>query len=273
MRLLTPSEVPASRLGFVCRESRINQFIGVFFSLAFLGGGYWFFREVDAPVWFELPISLFLMLFVYLAVSGFKKSLTPDNWVLRYDGSHLLLKFRSFYNRRFPSRDKQIVTIEPREVDWMRHLRRKIAFSSGHGDEIRTYSWIEIQLNVPVSVELKDALKHELSLQTGGTRINHSPVILEGENRLLVEWSSRNSRVTPSIEKALSHLSRDFVRKSMNDVGVDLSPGSGISEKEFEDEIIRMVMSGDDLRAQGIVRQFYKMSQTEAHLFVKELKK
>ncbi len=273
MRLLTPSEVPASRLGFVCRESRFYQFIGVPIGLVFLGGGAWFYRVAEFPVWIELPLLLILMLFVYLAISGFIKSLSSDNWVLRYDGSHLLLKFRSFHNRHFPSKDKQIVTIEPGEVDWVRHLRRKIAFSSGHGYENSIYSWVEIQLKAPVSVELKDSLKRESTLQTSGIRIGHSPVILEGENRLLVEWSSRHSRVTPSIEKALSHLSRNYVRKSINDVAVDLSPGSGISEKEFEDEIIRMVMSGDDLRAQGIVRQFYQMSQTEAHLFVKELKK
>ncbi len=269
MDLLTPPEVPASRLGFVCRESRIFHFTGVVFSLAFLGGGYWFSRNAEVPVWFELPISLFFMLFVYLTVSGLRKSLTPDNWVLRYDGSHLLLKFRSFHNRHFPSKDKQIVAIEPQEVDWVRHLRRKIEFSSGHGYGNRTYSWIEIQLKAPVSDELKDALKRELTLQTGGTRISHSPVVLEGENRLRVEWSSRNSRVTHSIEKALSHLSRDFVRKSIHDKSTDLTPGSGISEKDFEDEILRMVMSGDDLRAKSIVRVFYKMSQTDDHLFVK----
>src|SRR5579885_2470237 len=68
------------------------------------------------PVPVDYIIAVFLGLFGLVFFAQFRATTKPTNWLLRAHPTGLLIKYRSYLNRKLPATDLQVVGIDFSEI-------------------------------------------------------------------------------------------------------------------------------------------------------------
>ena len=292
-------ETPRPTVDVFFRESRLKQalilliFLAISATAAVIGyqGGI-DHDGVSLPSGLAYWIAGVMALMSLVVVSGFRASLRGTNWLMRYDGARLLIKYRSYLNHHLPEGDFVVVEINLSEIEWIRAFKEKRIVPSMGGDGPRTEAWtyLDLCLNHKDTAKLLEYLRQERLRGPGKTlwsafpptgkrrqviksRYLHYPVRLVEDNLIRIDWKSHRTSITPKIDKALKILGdRLRILEQERDVKVnDFTSLESLDAEQQEQMIRQLAESGDTLATAKVVRDLYGYSTTEAVKYVRKL--
>ncbi len=226
-----------------------------------------------------------------VVLSGFRASLRGTNWLMRYDGARLLIKYRSYLNHHLPEGDLVVVEINLSEIEWIRAFKEKRIVPSMGGDGPQTESWtyLDLCLNHKDTAKLLEYLRQERLRGPGKafwpafpptgkrqvikSKYLHYPVRLVEDNLIRIDWKSHRTSITPKIVKTLKILGDKLrILEQERDVKVnDFTSLESLDAEQQEQMIRQLAESGDTLATAKVVKDLYGYSTTEAEKYVREL--
>ena len=247
---------------------------------------------VSLPSGLAYWIAGVMALMSLVVLSGFRASLRGANWLVRYDGARLLIKYRSYLNHHLPEGDFVVVEINLSEIEWIRAFKEKRIVPSMGRDGPRTEAWtyLDLCLNHKDTAKLSEYLRQERLRGPGKnpwpafpppgkrrqvikSRYLHYPVRLVEDNLIRIDWKSHRTSITPKIDKALKMLGdRLRILEQERDVKVnDFTSLESLDTEQQEKMIRQLAESGDTLATAKVVRDLYGCSTTEAVKYVRKL--
>jgi hypothetical protein len=170
----------------------------------------------------DLPMIILVLsggccaLFSSLCFANFKKSLSPDNWIVSLSPDHIQIKFRSYLNGHFPADDPQVAAFELTEILSANITKQtRSTPSSNNRKSTSFHTFLDLKVSGDL-LSLKQQLNYERSLKgtkqgrigTSSHRALHEPVTVIKPQTVRIEWRSPNDRVIPGIKVAIKQLSR-----------------------------------------------------------------
>lgn len=276
MELLRLQDLQLCENEHIFKESPVwALFIAIFFGiLPFIPLSVIFLYEVEKPVSYVLIFSgCSLILFAFVFINAFIKSLSPENWLIRLNQKRIIIKFRSYLNQHLPKADKQIVVFSLNEIKEVKAIKEGIKSTGiSRGTKIESFTYLEITLKTSEVKELKERLNYERDVRTKTLTYHHYPVNLHNDNKIRVEWKSAKTRVTPGIYQALEIFSDHQIKvKPKESDNKDYQQIVGITKEETEERILDLVQKGDKTGAIILVKKFYNFNTTDAVEFVRSL--
>lgn len=269
------------------RESRLSK--GLFFLiclvltaiLAFVGyqGGI-HVDDFEFPSFLAYWIAGVLAIVALVALSGLRASLKDTNWLMRYDGARLFIKYRSYLNDHLPEEDPVVVEIGISEIKWVRAFREKrlIPGSKGRNRTVQSWTYLDILLNHEDTEKLRENLQQERQRwpETTGvskSRRGHYPVRLVEKDLIRIDWKSHQTSITPNVEKTLKILGEKIEtqdQKADRKVS-DFTALEGLDEEQQKQMIRELVEGGHRISAVKVVQKLYGSSTTEADEYIRAL--
>lgn len=260
----------------VFKESSLRQFLIALFLSSLPVGIYYFHKTSGIPVIFVYSSSIIAVWALY-EFYVFKRTFSPENWLLRLDRDKIRIKFRSFLNRDLPDTDKQVVTIPLSEIKEVRALKETIKTAAKYGYSSRPkylfFTELEIVLHPIDTQELGERLKYEINVRVrGGTKHHHYPVSLLDGGRIRIEWSSPKTGVSPRIGRVLKLFASYGVKVAPQAQELkDYVETANVDKVEMDTRILELVQKGNIIKAKELAKHAYKMTLEEANKFVNEL--
>ncbi len=201
------AETPPPIQDVFFRESRLTK--GLFFLiclvlsaiLAFVGyqggipGGE--SDDLEVPSFLAYWIAGVLAVLALVALSGLRASLKDTNWLMRYDGARLFIKYRSYLNFHLPEEDPVVAEIALSEINWIRAFREKrlLPGSERQKREVQSWTYLDICLNHEDTEKFREYLQQERQRwpETTGvskSRRGHYPVRLVENDLIRIDWKS-----------------------------------------------------------------------------------
>jgi len=269
------------------RESPLSK--GLFFLiclvltaiLAFVGyqGGI-HVDDFEFPSFLAYWIAGVLAIVALVALSGLRASLKDTNWLMRYDGARLFIKYRSYLNDHLPEEDPVVVEIGISEIKWVRAFREKrlIPGSKGRNRTVQSWTYLDIRLNHEDTEKLRENLQQERQRwpETTGvskSRRGHYPVRLVEKDLIRIDWKSHQTSITPNVEKTLKILGEKIEtqdQKADRKVS-DFTALEGLDEEQQKQMIRELVEGGHRISAVKVVQKLYGSSTTEADEYIRAL--
>lgn len=269
------------------RESRLSK--GLFFLiclvltaiLAFVGyqGGI-HVDDFEFPSFLAYWIAGVLAIVALVALSGLRASLKDTNWLMRYDGARLFIKYRSYLNDHLPEEDPVVAEIGISEIKWIRAFREKrlIPGSKGRNRTVQSWTYLDIRLNHEDTEKLRENLQQERQRwpETTGvskSRRGHYPVRLVEKDLIRIDWKSHQTSITPNVKKSLEILGEKIeIQGQMEDRKVsDFTALEGLDEEQQKQMIRELVEGGHRISAVKVVQKLYGSSTTEADEYIRAL--
>ncbi|MCZ6484350.1 MAG: hypothetical protein O6826_01470 [Acidobacteria bacterium] len=269
------------------RESRLSK--GLFFLiclvltaiLAFVGyqGGI-HVDDFEFPSFLAYWIAGVIAILALVALSGLRASLKDTNWLMRYDGARLFIKYRSYLNDHLPEEDPVVVEIGISEIKWVRAFREKrlIPGSKGRNRTVQSWTYLDIRLNHEDTEKLRENLQQERQRwpETTGvskSRRGHYPVRLVEKDLIRIDWRSHQTSITPNVKKSLEILGEEIeIQGQMEDRKVsDFTALEGLDEEQQKQMIRELVEGGHRISAVKVVQKLYGSSTTEADEYIRAL--
>ena len=231
------------------------------------------------PIFFSYVFAAGLALFARLSYSQFRACLKPTNWLLRCNSDGVVIKFRSFWNWKFPAGDAQAVGLDYCEIAWVRTVR-EVRISPSADAHYRTQrqriTYLDFCLAKTDTAALEAHLQAEQKAKFQGrwstTVVLDYPVELLPGGIIQLRWSkSGQFAVKPSPAKAIEYLSRHVKIAPADSTKMDLTHRPGPSPGEEDAKILKLARSGDRMGAVTLAQQVYGSSLTEAVAFVDKL--
>ena len=274
MKLSRLQDVEFSDDEKVFKESALRQLIFATF-LGTLSLGIYHWHKFGLPLIFVYFSGGSLLVFAIFVFNIFIKTLSADNWLIRINHEKIVIKFRSFLNRHLPDTDKQIVSIPLNEIKEVREVSETIKtispFNIHKGPRLEFFTNLEIILNSVDTKELKERLKYEVNVKTN-TGYHHYPVNLINDDRIIIEWQSAKTRITPGIKRMLELFATYRVKVAVDAKETkDYRETNAVNKAEIETRILDLVQKGKLIEAKALAKQAYNCSLAEADSFVKEL--
>ncbi len=223
------------------------------------------------PVFFIYVGAAFFALFGWIALGQFRACVKPTNWLLRCNGSGVIIKYRSFQNWRFPAEDEQAVGLDCSEIAWARTAReRRTSLDIGGKKQSQVFAYLDFCLANADTAALEAHLQAEQKAEPPGrfkTITRDYPVEVLPGGIVQVRWNG----ISPSRGKAIQYLSRHLKIADADSTKVDLTPGSNPSPGEEDAKILKLARSGDKVGAVNPARRIYGSTLTEAVAFVEKL--
>jgi hypothetical protein len=211
-------------------------------------------------------------LFAWYAFSVFRASLKPTNWLLRCDSGGVLIKYRSFYNWRFPADDIQVVGLDYSEIAWARTVKEKRLtpnMDGKGGAQIQYLTYLDFCLTNADTSALEANLQRERNLSPDGIVTTRDyPVSVSSGGIIELRWTGG---ISPSVVKAIQYLGQHVQIAAADNRKVDLVHRQNLSPEEERNKIIALLNSGDEMGAVKLAQQIYGYSLTEAQDFVDKL--
>lgn len=278
-------ETPLLPYDVLFRESRLKQgmifLICLFISatLAFIGYQGGIHRgDFDLPSVLAYYIAGVVGIVALVVLSGFRASLRHTNWLIRYDGDRLLIKYRSYHNYHLPEDDYVVVEIRIVEIQWIGAFREKRLIPDSDGDTQQSWTYLDIQLNHSDTAKFREYLRQERLRwpeKSGISRSRrlHYPVRLIEDNLIRVDWKSHQTSITPNINKTLKILGGKIaMRDQESDRKIsDFTSLEKLDAQQQEQMIRELAETGDTLSAAKVVQKLYGWSTTEAVQYVRKL--
>jgi hypothetical protein len=278
MQLHPTGTDPTSNALLICRNVRWNLLV-LFAILWAIPIGLYLF---EAPLWGVLLGAILPALLTWPLLSAWRKRGRPDNWVLavRGDGFWLNLRDSEYYEAE-PG--KTVVELTYSDIEFARRVVHRYTTPSGNG-KLRTHKdvYLELRLNpelieqlgAEITAERQRALPEKQLLggfvksRTGRTNM---PIETEGEDAVRVKFSAANTGLTPSIKRTIAML-REFVTVE-EDHAINSEHWRELSDAAFDDLVLRLAMSGQQIDASNLLQRRRGMTLTEAKNFVDELRR
>ncbi len=269
------------------RESRLSK--GLFFLICLVLSAILAFVGYQGGIHgddFEFPSSLaywiagVMAILALVALSGLRASLKDTNWLMRYDGARLFIKYRSYLNYHLPEEDPVVAEIGISEIKWIRAFREKrlIPGSQRGKRTVESWTYLDIRLNHEDTEEFREYLKKERQRwpETTGvskSRRGHYPVRLVENDLIRIDWKSHQTSITPNVKKTLKILGEKIetqAQKADRKVS-DYTALEGLDEEQQKQMIRELVEGGHRISAVKVVENLYGSSTTEADAYIREL--
>jgi hypothetical protein len=278
MKFLRAQETPRRRGDTVFKEARLGKLIVfVIFLLLTLGALLLGFSPETLPVRSRPPpfvaffVAASLSLFALVCLYSFRASLLASNWLVRFDGSNIYVKYRSYLNHHFPAQDRVVVGIPAAEIEWIRNSRESRLIPRRHGDSSATTTHLDIKLRDADTSELERELAEErrreapMVLRTR-SKARHYPVRVLEPGIVRIDWRDHRTRITPSIGAAIRILGRRIpVEREESFAQV---PAETLNHADQETRLLDMIERGEMLAAVRLAQRLYGFSTSEAKAFV-----
>jgi hypothetical protein len=276
MKLYSVDEVPLGRTSRTYQQSRWSGIVAVTLLGAVIGGLSYGIVKGEVPRGFWLLVGFFVFLEL-LFLSTTRAAFRPDNWVLKFDGTQVAIKFRSYLNAHFP-REDAVVAVFPtsafrgvRKATGRRHVP-----GSGRRQTASTEKWAALELELKGGDEA-EALKHAIleeirrKAPKRGARIkhHHTPVRMTGERTIHVSWRGSQDHVRPAIETALRQMGGAI--PVLGEEHVEGRHWDDMTAEEFDASVADLAISGRTVHAASLLKVYRHMSMTEAKQRVQEI--
>ena len=278
MRFYKLDEVPISRDDVVFKESPVLTAVWavIFFGIAggalYLGITKWHPSSGSMSPGAPYFIAGVFALIGLFPLGMFRASLKPTNWLLRYQLSGLVLKYRGFENWKLPADKLQAVGFEYGEIAWaklVKEHRKTLSTDGKGGTETMFLTYIDLGLAKPDTAELEANLQAERNLRPDGRM-----VVLDYPVRVLpggivgIRWGSG---IRPSARKALAVLGQRVKILETEHRQIDLTYRRGANPEEEKAKILALAKSGNEMAAAKLAQLVYGYDLTQATNFVDKL--
>ncbi|MDH3241599.1 MAG: hypothetical protein OEO83_13140 [Alphaproteobacteria bacterium] len=145
--------------------------------------------EAAWAYWIVGPIAASLFFIARFAIRSFVASRKPANWRLRWSTDRLHLRYRSYLNGHFAADVPTVLSLDRREVSFLKVRTETLAVSDGDGGlgARRKIRWLEIGLRRVDTKAINDALAAEYARRDGpGWHAKDNPVTLTPQGSLRV---------------------------------------------------------------------------------------
>lgn len=227
-------------------------------------------------------VAGFLALISLIALGQARSALRPSNWVLKFDGSDIAIKYRSYLNHHFPAEDRTVALIPSSAIESVRKIveRKSLPSSSRHsgrssGEEFQSWTYLEICLKDRVDAQaLKEALVTERKTKgpkrgVVSTTHLHAPIRLISDNQLRIAWRSPRDRIVPGIDVALRNLGAAI--HGEEEVRTEGESWTSMSDDRLAEYMIELCGAGQKIKAVKAIQRRYGMGLTQAKKFIDDL--
>ena len=282
MKFYKLDEVPVHGDDQVFKTSPIRIVLGMFMFLGVaiavlvfdIRNGKLFVRHTPPEpslIFFAACFGL-IALFLYRSLRTTRR---PTNWLLRCNGSGVIIKFRSYQNWRLPSDTVQAVGFDYSEIAWVRNARgQRISPTPGRsaGAVTSNMTYVDLGLVNADTSSLEARLSAERCLQPDGVVVSMDyPVQVLPGGIVELRWSGGMGGIHPPASKAIETLSRHVKTAGADSREVDLTHDGKLSPEEERAKIAELAKRGDKMGAVKLTRQIHGYSLGEAHEFVEKL--
>lgn len=275
MELYSASEEPLTGSVQVYKQSVISAIIGL---LVVLGIGAAIAVAIlrgDAPGFLWIIVGL-LALVVLLFVGMLRAAMDPQNWVVKFDGSRLAFKFRSYLNRHFPAEDKSVAVFPASDFEWIRKVaeKKKLPGSKGR-TQTESWTYLDFRLRNPESAAKLDSLIREETLReaprigNGRTKHHHVPMRVVDGSTLRVSWRSPRDYIRPAVDTVLMNLGAAIPVEGETKSGI--KDYRQMTPEELDIFLADLAQTGHKMKAGKIAREVYGIGVKESRDYVDRL--
>jgi hypothetical protein len=224
--------------------------------------------------WLALLLGVVSLLIAWSSLETWSKTLRRDNWVMAVGSTRVLIRFRSWMNAGLPAADPQAVELPVAHLVSARLTRQKRTRPAikGRGASHRELTYLDLRTRGLDLAPLWNALVRERTPPHAGTRRDHDPVQLPGDDVVRVELVSTHARTRPAAAEVLRLLGRhvpvedDASEEVIEDAGVP-----ALSLPEHEAAIRALARSGQMMAAIRLARGVYGEGLMQARARVERL--
>lgn len=228
-------------------------------------------------LWFMVG---FLGLISLLFLGAARAAFSPDNWVLKFDGAQIALKFRSYLNRHFPAEDAVVAVFPASAVESVGKVVEKRTVPGAGAKESPTQEtavYLQFRMKDPAATaELGEAIRLELGREApkigmSRTKHIHAPVQVTEPGTIRIAWRSPRDFVRPSIATALRQLGGSM--RVDTETAAEAKDWRSMSPEALEAYIVELARTGEKLSAVKLVRESRGLGLREAKELVEALLK
>jgi hypothetical protein len=279
MKLHRLCDVTPDGRGTVYRQGRLQGAIATLLFTVVFGGAPVLWYQVGAP-WFVWGLCAALaMLVVPMLIADFLAKLRDTNWIVWVRPDGLRINFRS-YQDRGSGDTETVVELDFAEVAEVRQAGEVYYTPGTEGGSVRhSVKSLEIVLTHDRTDELSAAMsldrtrtppQHRFCGVGVTTRPAHFPVSLPQPDCIRIAWRGGTGNwVAPSLQHVLRELTG--LVPTGDATQTQRADWREMTESEFDDQILRLVQSGDKMSAVDLLKSRRGYSTTEARRFVDEL--
>jgi hypothetical protein len=229
------------------------------------------------PVFLDYIGAMAFGFFGWMVSCQLRTCLKPTNWLLRCHGSGIIIKYRSYWNWRFPAQDIQAVGFDYSEIAWVRKMEEKhIVQGLDQTRERQKLTCLDFCLHHPDTAALQTHLQAEQRAKFQGkwttSAVLDYPVEVLPEGIIRLRWrKSGQCALSPSLARALQYPGHHVTIASPDSMKVDLTHQPGRPPREEDAKILKLAQSGDRIAAIELARLTYGSTLTEAVALVEKL--
>lgn len=276
MKLYSIDENPVTTPLHTWRHSPLPGVVGLVVIVGLAALVAWAALTDRAPafIWVIVALLAFMALFIFGTV---RASYSSSNWLMRFDGSQVAVKFRSYLNRHFPREDAVVAVFDANEFRGARKTTQRWQLPSDNrgGNKNQVFAYLDLILKEPAAAaELREALRREreyMPPKGSGSRrrFHHSPARIVEPDIVRLMWSSEKDVIRPKIDHALRALGSAIPiegeghapDRKWNDAPVE----------EVDAMLLELIESGHTMEAKKIARLRYGYSLKEVRQHLEKL--
>jgi len=243
------------------------------------GGGPFVLYDGKGPLWILVLAAIwiggFAALIAWLCLRHLLNAGSPDGWVLREDGAHLLINLRSHLNTHFDPATPSLLVLPQRRVRSLSVVRER-----GVRTHVGDYGVI---FENPIRREFLDiafdgdteAVAAAVSAEgtrrsKGGSRFHHSAVRMLPNGTLRIAWRDETNRLRPGLDTLRRRLSLRY--RFADAESSEQAPLRSLDRAGQESRLLEMVSRGERMKAVALAKVLYGMDTTEAMHFVDRMR-
>lgn len=295
---LTYEPISATRATF--RQSRIALTITLAIVIALFAVGIWAVGlHMPAPpvaagganvmalighVLRNLPVFGWIMgggmlLITAVIFAAFLKSFRRHNWVLKILDREVLVNLRSYTNTWADPADPVVACIAMEEIANISSHVEKYTVPGSEGDVLHSDKYLEIRLRHDETADVRSAIHRELTQRppprrVGSATVQTGPagclVWLASSSTIRVPFRTASLCVRPSLERALEMLAMSVRVDDPIAIKMDRH---ALDDAQFRSLVAKLVLQGEVLDAESLLRERYKLNTTEAHNLREEIER
>ena len=255
------------------KPSAISSLFFSILCVALLSGGpsLIYFNGKGMPLFIFIIFQLVSLVVFMITFSNFLKSLKPDSWLLNILPTGILIKYRSYRNRKLPTEDKQIIFLDFTEIESANKTiinrytltRRKKGYSSS----ARRIICLDLNLRSCQNPQIDKALFAELGKRIqgkSGTSISyHYPVSLIDNKILRIDFSGYRPSIAKVLDLLLSNIKINDPVKITEDYTQSIE-----DDRQLNDHIMALTIRGERFAAKSLVRKHKNLGISEANDYI-----
>jgi hypothetical protein len=243
------------------------------------GAGPFVVYDGEGPLWllllFVLWIGGFAALIAWLCLRHALKSRSPHGWVLRENGTHLLVNLRSHLNTHFDPATPSLLLLPRRRVRSLSVVRERGVRThvGGHGviyENPISREFLDITFDGDTMAVAAAVAAEGTRRSKRGARFNHSALRMLPNGNLRISWRDETNRLHPDLAAVSRRLSLSY--RFAEVVSTEQAPLRTLDRAGQESCLLEMVSRGERMSAIALAKVLYGMDTKEAKHFVDGLR-